>query len=608
MFTERLNELIKDVCHMTTGEFARTTKYDRSYITHLRNGDRVPSPGLSASRRLSRAIYICAVEKNVVSELRDRVGASPELDENELCDTINAWLFEGQPVAASRTVVRKNGAASRRRTGDFGKKLNAVMELADISNLRLARAVNVDVSVISKYRSGVRVPRAKLPLLHDLSDVLVQRIYLLDRVAGFSRLIGVSAEKLTDEKEAMRLLEAWLRDFNTMDTSLIECFLDDIDNYSPDTTLPQLSLEKAAGKFADDNSPAYWGVNGLRRAVLRFLYDAVHDRKKQLLLYSDQNMEWMVANRDFAIRWMSLMSAYVSGGGRIQIIHNVDRGLEEMLAAIRSWLPLYISGGIESWYCLKQGGSRFFHTLFLEPEGACISGDYVSGSEKNARFSYITEKEELAYSRQFYQDLLSSCKPLFWLERMGAKPQLSVMRRDKVIHLVGNTLSLATMPEALIDRILDRAELSEPLRREIKSEWKTGNDLITEKVANGVVHECVPLPEEEALYLGKVPLDTSLAALFYTPEEYAEHVRSILELSDQSTGYRFYLLSEPPFQRIKIAAAEHTAMFGYATEGSINFITTHPLLCRSFVNFASRLEEQYDVDKLTLKNTLKRFT
>lgn len=605
MFTDRFNELLIDVCHTTTGDFARLTKYDRSYITHLRNGDRVPAPGLGAARRLSRALYLCALENSAVSELCRCIGAPEQKSEDELCDAIGTWLFDGQPPPAKHA-VKKPEPPERRKAGEFGRKLGAAMELADISNLRLAKEVNVDVSVISKYRSGVRVPRANLPLIHDLSEVLVRRINMLGRFSGLSRLIDVPLEKKSGEAAAARQLEKWLRDFSAMDTSLIESFLDDMDNFAP-AEPPPISPDDAALDTADDTQDAYWGTDGLRRAVLRFLHSAVSAHKPQLLLYSDQNMEWMVGDRDFSARWAALMSAYVGAGGKIQIIHNVDRGLEEMLAAIRSWLPLYLSGGIESWYCLKPGGDRFFHTQFLEPESACVSASFVTGCEQDARYDYLTRNSELEYCRRFYQSLLKDCRPLFWLDRAGMKPELSAIQRDGELHLIGNTLSLATMPETLLEQIMERSALPEALRRELRADWRSGSELFAEKMDGGEIHECAPLPGEEELYRGRVPVDAGVAGLSYTPEEYAAHVRSILKLSGEKSGYRFYPLTEAPFRRIKIAASSHAAMFGYVAGRSAAFVTANPLMCRAFINFAARLEAQYDVDRLTLRDSLKRF-
>ncbi len=329
---------------------------------------------------------------------------------------------------------------------------------------------------------------------------------------ALAQFIGATEEELADEAACTQRLEKWLRTFRVMDTSLIETFLDDVDSFSPDMSMPLLSPEEAVGDAADDTSTVYVGIAGLRRAILRFLYAAIQNKKPQLLLYSDQNMAWMVEDRDFAMRWVSLMSAYVNSGGKIQIIHNVDRGLGEMLAAIRAWLPLYVSGNIESWYCLKPGGERFFHTQFLEPEDACIEASFVIGGENETRYSYHTQEEKLAYFRRFYKELLRNSRPLF------------------------------------------------------------------------------------------------RAALFYTPEEYAHHLRSILSLMQDHPYYRFYPLADAPFTQIRLSASEQAAQFNCLVASQpLTFTATHPMMCRAFVSFAERLEEQYSMDTHALEAMLKPY-
>jgi transcriptional regulator with XRE-family HTH domain len=607
MFTDRLNELISEVCETTTGEFARITEYDRSYITHLRNGDRIPKPGLSASRRLAAAIYTCAEQKDRVETLLERIGAKGVCDEAKIYSRINSWLYDGHDSAPSNTPPELLLSDKIKRQGTFGRKLAAVMELANISNFRLAKTLNVDVSVISKYRSGVRVPRVNHPLIHDIAAALTPRIYSIGGVTGLSRLMGVPMDELTNDKIASQRLEAWLRDYGTDDTSLIESFLENIDSFSPDTTLNLMPLEAVAGGAEKDEELFYCGTEGLRRAVIRFLAGSARRERATLLLYSDQSMDWMTGNAEFSAKWMSLMSAFVRSGGKIRIIHNVDRSLEELLAAITNWLPLYISGAIKSWYSLKRGGERFSHTMFIEPENACIFSCYVSGREENTRYYFTTDKDELSYYQGFFNDLMEDCKPFFAMEPGGMKPQLSPMRKDSEVHIVNNTLSFATMPKELINSILERSDLPGETRRAILSEHLTRSETLKKKLFEGVVHECVNIPDEAALFEGRVRIDTELATLYYAPEEYAEHIRCILKLCEDCPAYRFYPLSEAPFRNIKLVTGEHIALFECLSEHPISFELTHPLICRAFVSFAQRLEGQYDFNKTALRETLKKY-
>lgn len=480
------------------------------------------------------------------------------------------------------------------------------MELANVSAMRLARSVNVDASLIVKYRSGLRVPQMNHPIIHSLAASMAARIYALNRTAGLALLVGTQPEDIAEESDGARLLEAWLRDFSAVDTSVIEYFLEGMDTFSPETGTPLLAPEDAADEaVVNDRAETYEGIEGLRRAVLRFLGGAVKRGWEELWLYSDQNMDWMLGDREFAACWTSLMSAYVGGGGRIRIIHNVDRGLEEMAAAIRSWLPLYLSGSIESWYSIRGGGERFSHTLFLAPGNACITGTCVSGRECDARYRYAVGREELAHDRETFNALLSECRLLLRMSRSGSVDKLPSMIKDRDVHLVMRSISLGTMPEALLRGILRRASLPEETERSVLSEWAGRRELLMEKIARGCVHECVALPERAAL--DKMPVDTVYAPLFYTPEEYGEHFRTVLELSERVAGYRVYALEEPPFERIRLVTSNRLAVIEYLSGSPITFTATHPLMCRAFVDFAGRLEEHHSLTRRDVGDRLTQY-
>ena len=607
MFTERLNHIFADVCRTTTGEFSKLTQYDRSYVSHLRNGDRIPKPGRQAADRLVRAIYVCAAEKNALDTLCACAAVSPDAGDDAICAAVAAWLFDGQDAA--QTKRREAKTPARRLKSSFGDRLGLAMETANISSIRLARSLNVDASLIAKYKSGLRVPRVNHPIIRGIAKALTARIFALDRSAALARLVGASPEELGDESAAAKRLEDWLRDFQAVDTSLIEGFLEGVDAFVPDTKLPLLPLEAAVdAETLQDGAESYDGIDGLRRAVLRFLGSAVKERKKELRLYSDQSIDWMVGDRGFAARWTSLMSAYVREGGKICIVHNVDRGLGEMIAAIQSWLPLYLSGGIESYYCLRSGGERFSHTLFLAPGSACIAGIHPAGMEQRARYRYSTDADELMHYGDFFDDLLAECRPLLTMNRNDGTQRLHSIMKDRAVHVVFRSLSLGTMPEKLLQRILERSALPEKTADKIRADWANRRELLCEKLRDGEIRECIVLPEEQALFAGNVAVDTTCAELCYTPEEYGEHIRAVLKLCEQEPGYHIYPLEEPPFERLKLLISDHVTMIVCPPDYTTAFTATHPLMCRAFADFVGRLEKQYNMDRLTLKNRLMQYT
>lgn len=101
--------------------------------------------------------------------------------------------------------------------------------------------------------------------------------------------------------------------------------------------------------------------------MLRFLSDAAR-LGGELWLYSDEPMGWLTDDPQFKANWAFLMLSCLKARVKIRILHNINRGVEEMVAAIRSWLPLYMSGLIEPYACRKPKDPRFFRTMFTPRE------------------------------------------------------------------------------------------------------------------------------------------------------------------------------------------------------------------------------------------------
>ena len=83
-----------------------------------------------------------------------------------------------------------------------------------------------------------------------------------------------------------------------------------------------------------------------------------------------------------------------------------------MIEAINSWLPLYMSGMIEPYYCKKPDEGRFSHTVFLYPDVACIEACHVRGYEGEGIYRYYVDQKHLALMKKAFAGLLQSSEPL----------------------------------------------------------------------------------------------------------------------------------------------------------------------------------------------------
>ena len=180
----------------------------------------------------------------------------------------------------------------------------------------------------------------------------------------------------------------------------------------PERSQEKMKLLDCIEDDIGQSKSVYHGNEGLRQAVLRFLNGVRNGNVKEILLYSDENMNWMTDDEEFIKKWMLLMLACVQKGVLIRIIHNIDRGPKEMTDAIKSWLPLYMSGLIESYYAQRTGGERFSHTLFIAKGVGCISSwNAKNVNDKNIYF-YDVEDEKIEFFENIFNSLLKESKRL----------------------------------------------------------------------------------------------------------------------------------------------------------------------------------------------------
>ena len=171
MFSDRLNLLMIQL-NASGAQIAKYAGFDRTNVSRLRSGARTPVSGGPTAEKLISGIYLFADSKNCLPVLCGITGQPLSASAEELMAGLSDWLFGGEEKPSPRTERPRKAAACR----TFGERLDAAMSLAELSNIRLSQLINVDASLISRYRTGVRIPRANPEMTSRLANVLWNRI------------------------------------------------------------------------------------------------------------------------------------------------------------------------------------------------------------------------------------------------------------------------------------------------------------------------------------------------------------------------------------------------------------------------------------------------
>lgn len=312
---------------------------------------------------------------------------------------------------------------------DFAEKLNALMDLFSISNSRLAKRLSVDPSLISKWRHGNRLPARSAGYVKEVVFFFYEQYVESDALLQhrLRRILGESAELHLDDSEmALKqfLLEWLISEENggdeegtlpsTAQGRQVIQLMQQLMNVEA-SPMPQLPVtEPAPIGGALHQYHLHAGRSGRRKAVIEFL-DLVLEMKppQELLLLSQENLEWMMEDPAFLPEWNQKLTAVLASGHQVTIIHHMDRENDDLLNIMKYWIPLHLTGNVRSWYFPRYRELPFQNTYFIIRNQAAVYASVNEDTPEDQYYTFFFRDALVArILENSYQSLLKECMPL----------------------------------------------------------------------------------------------------------------------------------------------------------------------------------------------------
>ena len=158
---------------------------------------------------------------------------------------------------------------------------------------------------------------------------------------------------------------------------------------------------------------SFMGNDGKRVVVLCFLERILSSASPtEVLLFSDEDMDWMTEDRRFMMEWAGLMMKIGLAGHQITMIHTINRNLDEMLTAIGQWMPLYMTGAIKPYYFPKKRDGILKRTLFIATGIGAVTSSSVIRPQPEQMILYLTDEQGVRSVREEFNQYFSLCRPL----------------------------------------------------------------------------------------------------------------------------------------------------------------------------------------------------
>ena len=121
-FSEKIDHIMKAL-GANSSAIAKYAGFDRTNISRIRNGFRIPASSGTTAAKLIEGIYLFADDGNKLSLLCDVIGGDPGDSAAEIRSRIKDWLYDGIPEKPIRSKKIVESYAVR----SFGEKFDAVI-------------------------------------------------------------------------------------------------------------------------------------------------------------------------------------------------------------------------------------------------------------------------------------------------------------------------------------------------------------------------------------------------------------------------------------------------------------------------------------------------
>ncbi len=604
LFHEKIERLIRELGVSRT-ELARASGLDGSLISRFCSGARIPSRFSPQLDKLSMGVATLAMQHGSHHCICGLCGV-PECGEfTTLSDAVNAWINaveSGLKPQRAHTARQDASCTVQKGTdGAFAEKLDALMRMGGVTNTQLARYLNVDAALVSRFRSGVRRPDLNERIVANICAFFSLQDYTPEQQKTLFDLILTPPTQ--NREELLDALRIYLQPGGTnADRAYLDDLLGTLDTMQG---LPRIAAPVPADAHtivpAAGELEFYQGNGGLRQAVSRLFEAALQAGDvKELRLFSDLDLHWIVEDEAFARAWPERLKQIMDQGTRISVILSMDTNLSSMLHALERWIPLFVTGKLNIYLLSRPLMRRFSCTLFLADTLAAVNSFCVTNTAPSALHLYTT-RSELVENFQLQYDALcdSGCvSAQVFSEGMQAQYQrrLSAFERapgdtDVVLH----SLSAYTLPLSLLERMLRRTDIAQDVKERIMVYHQLAARRAAKNLSLYSVSDYICLADLAELKAGRVQVEIpwldNNVRIYYTPVEYGEHIRVTLELLRTYPGYSVYLMPQMPFGSIKLMVRQGVGtLIRRLNKPCLAVVTTHPVLSSSLSNYIDTLK------------------
>ena len=573
-FNEVLNEYLKDL-NCSSKRLSVESGLSESVISRYRNGERTPKSGSEQMNKLTTALFNIAQENGQKKCTLDKIKSN-----------FNATLPNNNFDFTT-----------------FSNNLNTLIISLNINTNEMSKYIVFDASHISRIRYGKAKPSNPIEFSNKICSYIFSKFKNAEDISNLQTIIGCKKSDLSNGKFYSTLF-AWLTSKATPIKSQASDFLYNLDSFNLDDYIKVIKFDELkvpSIPFYKAKTKHYYGLEEMKEGELNFFKATVLSKSKEdIFMCSDMPMEDMAEDVEFGKKWMFAIAMCLKKGHHLNIIHNLNRPLNEMMLGLESWIPIYMTGQISPYY-LKDCKNNIYNHLNYVSGTVALIGECIKGCHKKGMYYLTTNKNEIMYYKEKSDLLLKKASPLMEIYRENNSKEYELFLRkdenifsDRTRYL--SSLPLFTISDELLIKILKRNKIeTHDIDKIIKyknNELKYINNIIKSNKVNDytyIIKENEFKNDTPSLLLNNLFYDKKIN---YTYKEYMEHLKLTKAYAKNEKNYEINYINEKTFKNITISSLkDNYVIISKSSNPTIHFVIKHPKLVEAIENFNPIVKE-----------------
>ena len=416
----------------------------------------------------------------------------------------------------------------------FGSRLDFLMNLTKTTNSALAMQLSMSPSYISRLRGGKRKLPKDAEFLLPLSQYMARKIVNDDQKSMLLRMLKIEGVYPTNFERQTELIMQWLT-FEIDDYSQIASFVSGYGRYDV------IIDNDISDKKALTEKEFYYGVEGRKEAIGQLFNMALSQEPGEILLYCNENTDWLCKDYVATNTMMEVWESLVQRGWKFKIIYPINIDINDLINQFYAFLPIVVKGAVERYYCSRGSASVCRRTLCIVSDWAAFSCTSIDNMVEDMPVILTQDKKAVRAYKKEFENYLNLCMPLGAEHTAPFYKQIwKDFRRfnDEQSDLIMCTRSVSafTIPDCIVEKVAKDVD-----NLHFYNTFLMRKESLLEYMKKHNVYELITLPDIDDLFAGKVAFTfddlVSSGSAFYTPQDFLEHLKALLEAIEQYPKY-----------------------------------------------------------------------